>query len=529
METHGGKILAEAIKTAYAQGFDDYHMKPIRIEGSEEGVICDGDSVIFCCRRGEREIELTDFFVDRDFDKVERRFLPDLHFVLLTQYHEKYRGLPIAFPPVKVDRPLSQVLSEAGKTQFHCAESEKFAHVTFFFNGGNNQGFAQETDVCVPSPKVDSFAQVPELSLDGVVQKTLDALGRYDFLVVNFANGDVIGHTSSKDAKLEACRLVSIHLQSVVRKALSEDYVVAITADHGNIEKLYASDGRPDVAHTTNLVSFVLIDPRNPCEPISLASGGALKDVAPTVLAVMGLKKALQMTGESLVREKDWGEGRRMLLLILDGWGLGSGDDNDAIHLADTPYWDMLLKTQSWTKLEASGAFVGLGEGKPGNSEAGHMNLGAGRCVVQDDIRIDTAIEDGSFASNAVILKALREAKVKNRALHLLAYLTYKSSHGSLSYSLAVCEMAKKEGVANVYLHVILDGRSSEPGSAPVMLEYLEKELEKIGIGKIVDVVGRGIALDRDQNYAKVKLAYDLMVEGEVGDSPDCNSSHTQK
>ncbi len=232
----GGAQLAEAVKKAYELGQDDYHLEPMVLveDGKPVGKISDGDAAIFCCRRGEREIELTEMFTEPDFDKVERRKLSDLDFVIMTMYHDKFKDLPIAFAPAKVVKPLAQVLSEAGKTQFHCAESEKFAHVTFFFNGGENNPFPGEDDVCIPSPKGIDFDQQPELSLPKVADTVMDALGKYDFVVTNFANGDVIGHTSNTEAKIKACGYVSQYLDKVVNDALGKGYVVAITADHGD-------------------------------------------------------------------------------------------------------------------------------------------------------------------------------------------------------------------------------------------------------------------------------------------------------
>ena len=160
------------------------------------------------------------------------------------------------------------------------------------------------------------------------------------------------------------------------------------------------------------------------------------------------------------------------------------------------------------------GFFVGLGAGKAGNSEAGHSNLGAGRCVMQDDVRLDAAVKDGSFKKNPIFLEAIEHAKRNGTALHLLAYLTYKSSHGCIDYPLNICEMAKEAGLEKVYFHIIFDGRSTEPGSAPTLLAELDAKLDAIGLGRIVDGVGRGVALDRDKNYDKVKRAYDAMVDG---------------
>lgn len=510
----GGARLADAVRRAYAQGQDDYHLEPMVLtrDGRGAGTVQDGDAVVFCCRRGEREVELTELFTQPDFQPVLRRKLHDLYFSILTLYHDKFKDLPVAFTPAHVVMPLAQVLSQAGKTQFHCAESEKFAHVTFFFNVGENAPFPGEDDVCIPSPKGIDFDQQPELSLPQVADRVIGALGKYDFVVTNFANGDVIGHTQNTATKIAACGHVSRALERVVTDALAKGYVVAVTADHGNIEQLYTAAGKPHGAHTANLVPFVLIDPAS-SQRLTLQDG-SLGDVAPTVLQVMGIPQPPEMTGASLVEDHDFGPGRKMLLIICDGWGLGSGDEGDAIHLADTPYWDGLLSHEAWCRLHASGSHVGLGEGKAGNSEAGHSNLGAGRTVLQDDVRLDTAVKDGSFQQNPVLLGAIRHALDHGTALHLLTLLTHKSSHGSMDYAVSVCRMAHAAGLDRVFIHVIFDGRSTDPGSAPALLGELDEALEEAGAGYIVDGVGRGVALDRDKNYDKVKRAYDAMVDG---------------
>ena len=506
VKTHGGHELAELVRKSYEKGEIDYSLSPITLG---TGFIHDGDNVVFCCRRGEREIELTEMFTDPVFDKAERKALKDIDFSILTLYHEKFKDLPVVFGPSHVKMPLAEVLSKAGKTQFHCSESEKFAHVTFFLNGGENQPFLGETDTCVPSLKGVPFDTKPELSLPEVADKVEEALGKYDFIVTNFANGDVIGHTANDAAKIEASGHVSKALEQVVEAAKKAGYVVAITADHGNIEILHTEKGKPHVAHTSNLVAFIMIDPLN--DGSITLKDGSLKDIAPTVLSVMGIPQPAEMDGSVLCSDHDFGKDRKMLLIICDGWGLGDKTDNDAIFLGDTPYWDSLLENEAWSSLHASGGYVGLGDGKPGNSEAGHSNIGAGRVVPQDDIRLDSAIADGSFMQNQVLLDSIAKAKEKGCALHLIGLLTKKSSHGSIFYPLAVAEMAKE--LPEVYLHVIFDGRSTEPGSAPALLEELDEMIESRGLNlQVVDGVGRGIALDRDGNYGKVKLAYDNMI-----------------
>ncbi|MDL2317759.1 alkaline phosphatase family protein [Eubacteriales bacterium OttesenSCG-928-A19] len=509
----GAMALAAAVQKAYERGESDYFMKPlVRVDaaGQPIGKIRDGDTAIFCCRRGEREIELTEMFTDPAFDKVERTRLDGVEFVILTLYHERFRHLPVAFQPERLEKPLAQIISEAGKTQLHCAESEKYAHVTFFFNGGNSQPYPGEEDIQVPSPRGIDFADKPELSLPEVVDVVSERLGEFDYAVVNFANGDIIGHTSSNQAKIDAAGHISRELGRLVRAAKEKDYVIAITADHGNLEVMTTPEGKPHVAHTRNLVPFMLIDPRHD-GPIPVRDG-SLSGVAPTVLDIMGLEKPAEMTAESLCGGHDFGDGRKVLLVILDGWGFGAEDGTNPIFLADTPDWDTLVAQHPPSSLHASDGYVGLGDGKAGNSEAGHLNLGAGRVVTQDDVRLDNAIKNNAFSQNEVLKKAVDDAKSRGAALHLLAFLTQNSSHGSIEYALAICRMAR--ALDEVYLHIIFDGRSTPPGSAPELLEALDKELQAIGVGTVVDGVGRGIVLERDRNYDKVKLGYDAMVTG---------------
>ena len=509
---HGGEALAAAVEAAYGRGQTDYSMEPLVLEdknGAPVGRIKNGDHVIFCCRRGEREVELTEAFTDKDFPHFPRPDMSGLEFAIMTMYHEKLKDLPIAFAPEQVKMPLAQVISQAGLHQFHCAESEKYAHVTFFFNGGVNQPFPGETDVRVPSPKGIPFDRKPELSLPEVAERVRGAVDEdYDFILTNFANGDVIGHTANTQAKLQAAAIVSEHVRRTAEYAKAHGYVVAVTADHGNIEKLYGKEGKPDVSHTTNPVPFIVLDPQG--RTVTLRDG-RLGDVAPTILGVLGLPKPAEMTGESLITSPGI-TGGKVMLIILDGWGYGTGDEGDALFLADTHDWDALLAAYPNCRLRASGEDVGLKAGKAGNSEAGHSNLGAGRIVAQDDVRMDNAIKDGSFVRNPVFLRFIENAK-KGGALHLIALLTEKSSHGCIDYPLMLTEMAG--GVAEVYLHIIFDGRSTEPGSAPALLRTVEGRLAALGRGMIVDGIGRGIALDRDGNYGRIQKAYECLVSGQ--------------
>lgn len=512
----GGEEMAAAVRELYAAGQSDYGLEPIvavDAHGQPLGRIRDGDAVIFCCRRGEREIELTEAFTAADFAHFSRPDLGRLNFVILTLYHEKFKDLPVAFAPARLSDTLAETVSRAGLRQLHTAESEKFAHVTFFLNGGRNEPFAGEQDVCVPSPHGAPFEQVPELSLAQVGAQARQGIADgCDLVVANFANGDVIGHTASRSAKLRCAAAVDAELQRVTRAAGAAGYVTLITADHGNLEELWMSDGAPHVAHTANPVAFIVADERQP-GPAKLRDG-RLADVAPTVLAALGVAPPAAMDGAMLAPGHDWGGRRKVLLLILDGWGIGAADAGNPIYLAGAPAWVDLLRQRPACRLQASGEAVGLQPGKTGNSEAGHMNIGAGRVVLQDDVRLDLAIKDGSFENNPIFLAAIDETQRRGAALHLLALLTEKSSHGSIDYAVALLRLARRRGLGQAYVHVIFDGRSTAPGSAPDLLAELAAQMDAIGLGQIVTGVGRGLALDRDGNYGKIQRAFNALVHG---------------
>jgi len=512
----GGLALAEAVRTAYNAGQIDYAIEPLVAagpNGADIGRIADGDAVVFCCRRGEREIQLTEAFTEPDFDRFPRPLLRNLTFVPLTLYHEKFKHLPVAFAPTQIPDTLGEIVGRTGLRQLRVAESEKYAHVTFFLNGGISQPFPGEDDIRIPSPVGIPCESVPELSLAGVAAEVIAGIARgYELIVTNFANGDVIGHTSSREAKLACAEAVSLRLGQVVDAALAADVVVLITADHGNLEAMTNADGTPHVAHTTNPAPFIAIDPRRP-EKVSVRDG-RLADIAPTVLHALGIPRPDAWDGATVTPAHDWGGPRRVLLVILDGWGIGREDDDNPIHLAPTPAWDALVRRYGMAQLAAAGAAVGLGAGKTGNSEAGHMNIGAGRVVLQDDVRLDQAIADGSFATNTVLLRTILDVKNRGASLHLIGLLTEKSSHGSIDYPLSLLRMAAAHGLDRVFVHIIFDGRSTEPGSAPALLEKLEQQVAAIGVGQIVTGVGRGIALDRNGNYARTRQAYEALVDG---------------
>jgi 2,3-bisphosphoglycerate-independent phosphoglycerate mutase len=514
--SHGGKELADAVCELYIAGQTDYSFEPVIMvdpQGMPIGRIQDGDAIIFCLRRGEREVQLTEAFVDPEVGNFPRANFKDLPFIILTLYHEKFKDLPVAFAPSKITHTLAETISRAGLRQLHISESEKFAHVTFFFNGGINKPFTGETDVNVPSLSDVPPEQNPELQLEQVAQAALEGISDgFEFIVVNFANGDVIGHTQASDAKIQCAKYIDTNLRRVVEAALSSNYAVIVTADHGNLEEMYNPDGSPNVSHTANPVPLIIAMPSTE-KPIEVISG-KLSDVAPTILSLLRISPPPEMTGRNLINGQNKILSGKVLLVILDGWGIGEEDETNPIYLAHTPVWDSLVRTYPHTTLLAAGESVGLKAGKNGNSEAGHMNLGAGRIIQQDDVRLDAAMQDGSFYANEILLRAIDDVKYRHTKLHLICLLSEKSSHGSIDYPLALLRMAKDHNLDDVYIHVIFDGRSTQPGSAPDLLMKFEKKIEEIGIGKIVTGIGRGIALDRDGNYEKTRCAYDAMVYG---------------
>ena len=504
--------IAGVIRELYAAGHSDYDIPPLVHtlgDGKPDKTVCPGDSVVFCCRRGERETELTEMFTDPAFSEAERQWLDDLTFVTLTQYHEKLTNVLVAFPPQPVRDTLAECISRAGRTQYHCAESEKFAHVTFFLNGGVNHPFPGEKDDMTPSIK-EGYEHCPALSAPQVTNQVVSVLGQYDFIAVNYANGDVIGHLCDPEAKIAAASAVSEQLSRLIPEAIKNQYVVLVTADHGNLESMIRTDGTPDTSHTANPVPFIVIDPEN--DRNIWVNDGCLANVAPTVLQIMGIDKPASMTAGSLISGNCLSIGRRVLLIILDGWGIGRQDETNPIFLASTTYWDSLLEYPH-SLLQASGSYVGLSDKKSGNSEAGHLNIGAGRIVPQDDTRIDRSMADGSMESNPALLSAIRNARERGKALHLIGLLSETSSHGSVRYITKLCSMAKD--LSEVYIHLIIDGRNTKTSTTPEKILKLSEELKTIGNGRIVTCMGRKYAMDRDKDYARVKKAYDAMVLGQ--------------
>ena len=226
--------------------------------------------------------------------------IPGLQYYCMTPYDASFTGVHILFPKENVDNTLAEYLSNQGKTQLHIAETEKYAHVTFFFNGGREAAFPKEDRILVPSPKVATYDLKPEMSAYEVVDKLTEAIRseKYDFIVVNFANGDMVGHTGVYDAIEKAVKAVDKCVKEVVTAALAADYETIIIADHGNADHAINADGTPNTAHSLNPVPCVYVSK----EKGATVANGRLADVAPTILHIMGLPQPKEMTGNDLVK-----------------------------------------------------------------------------------------------------------------------------------------------------------------------------------------------------------------------------------
>lgn len=286
------------LEAAYTRDESDEFVTPTRIDG-DDGAVRDGDAVIFMNWRADRARELTQAFTEADFDGFERKRLDLADFVTLTEYQAEF-DLPVAFPPTRPKNNLGEYAAGLGLKQLRIAETEKYAHVTFFFNGGQEESFEGEDRILVPSPSVRTYDLKPEMSAPEVTDKLVEAIGsdRYDLIISNYANADMVGHTGDMDAAIKAVETVDQalgRLEKAIREAGGE---MLITADHGNAEKMADADtGQAHTAHTTNPVPLVYVG-----RQADMLDDGSLCDIAPTMLTLAGHPVPTEMTGHSLVK-----------------------------------------------------------------------------------------------------------------------------------------------------------------------------------------------------------------------------------
>ena len=288
----------KAVEESYANDVTDEFVVPTVCE--ENATVKPGDSIVFFNFRPDRAREITRTFVDPEFKGFERKngFFP-LTYVCMTQYDASMPNVEVAFKPQSLKNTIGEYISNKGMTQLRIAETEKYAHVTFFFNGGVEQPYEGEDRILVKSPAVATYDLQPEMSAYEVTDKLVAAIktGKYDMIILNYANCDMVGHTVVFEAAVKAVEAVDECVGKVVTAIREMDGVALITADHGNADKMIDTDGSPFTAHTTNLVPFCVVG--YPCE---LREGGRLADIAPTMLKIMGLPQPAEMTGESIIK-----------------------------------------------------------------------------------------------------------------------------------------------------------------------------------------------------------------------------------
>ncbi len=292
--------ILRSMEESYDAGVTDEFMKPLVVTGANGkplATISEGDVVIFINFRNDRARELTVVLTQQDMPDADMKTIP-LHYLTMTPYDDKFTGLHIIFPKDNVNRTLGEILSEAGKKQLRIAETEKYAHVTFFFSGGREKEFPGEERILIPSPKVATYDLQPEMSAFQVRDAIIRELEKqkHDFICLNFANGDMVGHTGVYQAIQKAVRTVDQCAGDVARAAVANGYEVIIIADHGNADYAVNPDGSPNTAHSLNPVPLYLISKR-----YSSVRDGILADVAPTVLTMLGIPAPPEMTGKSLV------------------------------------------------------------------------------------------------------------------------------------------------------------------------------------------------------------------------------------
>ncbi|MCK5165200.1 MAG: 2,3-bisphosphoglycerate-independent phosphoglycerate mutase [Desulfobacula sp.] len=301
------QTAVNAIQNAYDSGQTDEFISPVflgddhSIKDTPNGVIADGDGIIFFNFRADRAKEITRCFIESDFSEFKREKSPDLAgFVCMTQYDETF-DLPVAFAPQHLDNILGEILSRNNISQLRIAETEKYAHVTYFFNGGDEKVFDGEKRILIPSPRdVATYDEKPQMSAFKVAEKACEKIRskEFGFIILNFANMDMVGHTGILNAAIKGCEAVDKCVQKVVEAIWETGGTALVTADHGNSEQMIAPDGSPHTAHTLNPVRLILAG--NNFKDISMRDG-ILGDIAPTVLKILNIEQPFEMTGTSLI------------------------------------------------------------------------------------------------------------------------------------------------------------------------------------------------------------------------------------
>ncbi|MEE9911601.1 MAG: alkaline phosphatase family protein [Deltaproteobacteria bacterium] len=512
--------MSQAVRKAYSRGEEDETLLPLVLADAQNkpvGRISAQDSVIFYNIRGEREFELTRSFTEPNFNKFPVDKNLTVNFATMIEYQ---KGLPVqvAFPPQDVlSDTLSDIIAAHGLHQAKITEAEKAIHVSFFFNGKKNDPLPREDRLVIPSRKdVKLFDEAPEMSIADVTRAALTKVKdpHCNFMVVNFPNVDVVGHIENEPAVIRAVQAVDRHAGILIDEARRQNVAVIVTADHGTVEKWLYPEGGIDTGHTDSPVSFILL---HPDPTLTLKPEGEMTDVAPTILDMLGLPTPAAMTGASLIQQNktSFAPVTRLLLIILDGWGYREDTNGNLIARAKTPVMDALLRNCPSSHLAASGLAVGLPPRTVGNSEAGHLHMGAGRRIFSDRVKIDQSIACGRFHQNQAFTSVMQSARRNGTALHLMGIVSFFSSHGSMEHLLALMEMARQQGVSRLFIHGMLGRRGELPESGARYIQQVEEKCLSLQLGQVVSVIGRYWSMDREDNWDRIAKTYRMLVYGE--------------
>jgi 2,3-bisphosphoglycerate-independent phosphoglycerate mutase len=303
---------------------------------------------------------------------------------------------------------------------------------------------------------------------------------------------DVVGHIENEPAVICAVEAVDREMGRVIEEAGKAGVPVLVTADHGTVEKWLYPDGAVDTGHTSSPVPFVLVN----CDAsLQLREEGELTDVAPTILQLFGIETPRCMEGKSLLSSKTVKRSKRVVVLILDGWGYNPEARGNLIARARTPVMDRLLGTCPFAVLAAAGESVGL--------------------PASDRLKIDRAIESGGFFSNEAFRRAMAEARARKTALHLMGIVSFFSSHGMMNHLIALMDMAKKEGIGEMYIHAMLGRRGEMPESGANYVKIIEDKCAEMKLGRVVSVIGRYWSMDREENWDRIGKTYRMLVHGD--------------
>jgi len=290
--------INNSIKDSYNNNITDEFIEPLIVidkDNESNGLIENGDYVIFFNFRTDRGRQLTEVMTQSNVNEMKKL---DLNFITMTNYDESFMGIKNIYEKENLEDTLGEVLSKNNKKQIRIAETEKYPHVTFFFNGGREEPYEDERRILCQSPKVATYDLKPEMSAYEITESIIPEIeiGNVDFICLNFANPDMVGHTGNMSAAIKACETVDKCSKTIIEKAKENNYTILVIADHGNSDLMINDDGSPNTAHTTNLVPFILID-----DEIKKIKDGVLGDIAPSILDIMNIKKPIKMTCESLI------------------------------------------------------------------------------------------------------------------------------------------------------------------------------------------------------------------------------------